>query len=130
MNKTVIRVPELQGWLDQAKVPLSLAVRHASVLYVSGVPPILPNSMELCPGGIAEQTTQVLENIKLILQAAGTSLPNVLKCTIFAVNAGHFAAINDVYRRYFPVNPPARTFCTVGSWPAPFDVEIECVASC
>jgi len=130
VTKTLIAVPALQPWLDQAKVPLSLAVKHNSVLYVSGIPPIVPNTTTLCTGGIPEQTAQVLENIKLILEAAGTDLSQVLRCTIYAVNTGHFPAINEVYKRYFPTNPPARTFCTVGSWPAPFDVEIECVAAC
>jgi 2-iminobutanoate/2-iminopropanoate deaminase len=129
MTKTVITPPEFAGWLGQAKVPLSLVVKHENTIYISGMPPIIPNTKDLRTDSVAGQVTQVLDNISLCLMAAGSDLSKVLKCTIFAVNSGHFAAINDVYRNYFPTDPPARTFCTVGSWPAPFDVEIECIAA-
>jgi 2-iminobutanoate/2-iminopropanoate deaminase len=130
MTRTVITPPEFAGWLNQAKVPLSLVVKHGNTVYVSGIPPIIPNTNNLRTDSIAGQVTQVLDNIALCLEAAGSDLSKVLKCTIFAVNAAHFAAINEVYRTYFPTDPPARTFCTVASWPAPFDVEIECIAAC
>jgi len=105
MTKTIIALPALQPWLDQARVPISLAVKHVSVLYVSGIPPIVPNTTTLCTGGIPEQTAQMLENIKLILEVAATDLSQILRCTLYAVNTGHFPAINEVYKRYFPTNP-------------------------
>ena len=65
---------------------------------------------------------------KACLEAAGSSLDKVVKCNVYAANSGYFNAVNEVYARYFSHNPPARTFAAVGSWPMPFDIEIECVA--
>jgi reactive intermediate/imine deaminase len=79
-------------------------------------------------GDIATQTKASLEALKRALEAAGSSLEKVCKVTIYAVNAAHFRTINEVYARFFPEAPPARTFVTVGSWPMDFDIEIECVA--
>ena len=64
----------------------------------------------------------------MVLEASGSSLDKVVKTTVFCVNAAHFRAVNDIYRQYFPNDPPARSVVTVGSWPAAFDIEIECVA--
>lgn len=128
MRKSVVPVPEFQGWLDKAGVPLSLVVRHGQVVYVSGMPPIIPNSTSLLSGTVREQTIQVLENLAICLRAADADFASVLKCTIYSCNAAHFTVINEVYRNYFAEDPPARTFCTVGSWPAAFDVEIDCIA--
>ena len=62
------------------------------------------------------------------LEAAGSTLDQVLKVTVYASNSAYFATINEVYAGYFGENPPARTFVTVASWPMEFDVEIECIA--
>nr|WP_244483024.1 RidA family protein [Mesorhizobium sp. Root102] len=70
-----------------------------------------------------------LKALKHCLEAAGTSLENVVMVRIYAVNSGFYNAINRVYGKYFSVNPPARTFVPVASWPMEFDIEIECVAT-
>jgi 2-iminobutanoate/2-iminopropanoate deaminase len=70
----------------------------------------------------------VLDNLKVCLESAGSSLDNVVKCTVFITNAAYFDDVNDVYRKYFRRNPPARVFCVVGSWPKKFDIEIDCIA--
>ena len=62
------------------------------------------------------------------MKAAGSSLDKVVKVTIFCTNVAYFSAINEIYREYFAEDPPARSFVNVGSWPIPFDIEIECVA--
>ena len=77
---------------------------------------------------IEEQTRQVLENLRTCLEAAGSSLKNVLKCTIYITNTAYFDEVNRVYRRYFTKDQPARVFCVVGSWPKKFDVEIDAIA--
>ena len=74
------------------------------------------------------QTEIVLEQMKLCLETSGTSLQNVMKCNIYCASAKHFAAVNAVYARYFPVDPPARIFVCVPEWMGAFDIEIDCVA--
>jgi 2-iminobutanoate/2-iminopropanoate deaminase len=78
---------------------------------------------------VERQVEIVLDQIKLCLTAAGTSLDNVIKCNVYCTDAGHFATINAVYARYFPLSPPARSFICVQPWHGPFDVEIDCVAT-
>jgi 2-iminobutanoate/2-iminopropanoate deaminase len=77
---------------------------------------------------IERQTEIVLEQMKLCLETAGSSLENVLKCTVYCTSVEKFAAVNAVYARYFPRNPPARVFVCVAAWPGAFDIEIDCVA--
>lgn len=128
MEKRIIQVPSLERAAAGRKPPLSWAVEAGGFVYVSGIPPIDPDRGGFLKGTIEEQTERVLENVKLVLGAAGTTLDKVVKVTIYAVNAANFGRINTVYERYFRDEPPARTFVTVASWPLEFDVEIECVA--
>ncbi|MER8976862.1 RidA family protein [Mesorhizobium sp. M0800] len=79
-------------------------------------------------GGIEKQTEASLKALKRCLEAAGTSLDNVVMVRIYAVNSGFYNAINRVDAKYFSVNPPARSLVPVASWPMEFDIEIECVA--
>ena len=128
MEKQCIAVLGITEMLEKSNIPLSPAVKAGGFVFVSGMPPIDRDTGELIQGDIAAQTEQVLENLKACLEAAGSSLDKVVKCTVYAANSGYFAAINEVYVRYFRHDPPARTFAAVGSWPMPFDIEIECVA--
>lgn len=128
MEKECVSVPGLSAMLEKTKVPLSPAVKAGGFVFVSGMPPVDPATGTVPEAGISRQTELVLENVKACLEAAGSSLDKVVKCQVFASNAGHFAAINEVYARYFTHNPPARTFVAVGSWPLAFDIEIECIA--
>ena len=127
-EKRVIQVPALEKAAAGRKPPLSWAVEAGGVVYVSGIPPVDPDRGGFLQGTIEQQTERVLENLKLVLAAAGTSLEKVVKVTIYSVNSANFGRINSVYAKYFVEDPPARTFVTVASWPLEFDIEIECVA--
>lgn len=128
MEKEIIRVGKISEAIENAKVPLSAAVKAGGFVFVSGLPPINQETGEVERGDIVRQTELSLEAVKAALEAAGSSLDKVVKCTVYIANSGYFETVNDVYRRYFPNDPPARTFCTVGSWPWAFDIEVECIA--
>lgn len=110
--------------------PYSQAVVWNELVYLSGQIPLDPATGQLIDGGIAEQTVRVLENLKAVLEAAGSDLPHVLKTTVFLRDMGEFAAMNEVYGRYFSENPPARATVEAARLPRDVRVEIECVAAC
>ena len=131
MPKEIVDVPGFaarKGADGKPLTPLSYAVKANGFVFVSGLPPVDRDTGEFVGGDIQAQTRQSLENVKYVLECAGTSLENVVKATVYCTNSGYFAKVNEIYREYFPDNQPARTFCTVGSWPMSFDIEIECVA--
>jgi 2-iminobutanoate/2-iminopropanoate deaminase len=112
--------------------PYSQAVKVGSVVYTSGQVALDPASGNLVGGGIGEQTARVLENLKAVLGAAGTSLENVVKTTVFLKDMSDFAAMNDVYARYLVPDgtvPPARSTVQVARLPKDALVEIEVIAS-
>jgi len=127
-TKQVIRVPGITEAEEKKKVPLSAAIKANGFVFVSGLPPIDPKTGDIKIGNIREQTVQVLENVKAALEAAGSSLDKVVKAQVLISNAAYFEEVNAIYARYFPHDPPARSFITVGSWPWKFDIEIECIA--
>lgn len=111
--------------------PYSQAIDAGDFLYTSGQVALDPASGQLVPGGIAEQTTQVLENLKAILTEAGSHLYDVVKTTVFLKDMNDFAAMNEVYARYFApegVVPPARSTVEVARLPKDALVEIEVIA--
>lgn len=128
MSKEVVTLPGLDRALRKAKVPLSPAIKANGFVFVSGTPPLDPKTGKMVRGDIEQQTKRVMENLKAILDAAGTSMSKVVKVTIFISNAAYYDTVNRIYARYFRTAPPARTFATVGSWPWAFDIEIECIA--
>jgi 2-iminobutanoate/2-iminopropanoate deaminase len=128
MKKEVIEVPVLSAAVRTLGVPLSLVTKAAGLVFVSGTPPLDISTGRLVKGDIETQTEASLKALKHCLEAAGTSLDNVVMVRIYAVNSGFYNAINRVYARHFPENPPSRTFVPVASWPMEFDIEIECVA--
>jgi 2-iminobutanoate/2-iminopropanoate deaminase len=128
MDKKTYRVGKLSDSIDRNKVPISAVTSGNGFVFVSGLPPVSHETGELVRGDIVVQTRQCMENVKAALEAAGSSLDKVLKVTIYATNSAYFADINAVYAQYFDRDPPARTFCTVASWPMPFDIEIEAIA--
>jgi len=131
MKKEIIEVPGFEmPSLPNGRpvVPISMATKAGGFIYVSGTPPINRETGEFEILDITDQTRQSIENMKYILETAGSCLENILKVTIFCSNSGYFSQINEVYSEYFYKDAPARTFVTVGSWMMPFDIEIECVA--
>jgi 2-iminobutanoate/2-iminopropanoate deaminase len=109
-------------------IPLSVATGANGFVFISGLPALDWNTGELVKGDIATQTRVAMENLKRALDEAGSSLELVVKATVFCTNVGYFKTVNDIYREYFPVDPPARSFVTVGSWPMEFDIEVEAIA--
>ncbi|HYL68584.1 MAG TPA: RidA family protein [Candidatus Limnocylindria bacterium] len=108
--------------------PYSQAVRANGFIFISGQGAIDPATGALVAGEIAEQTSRALDNLKAIVEAAGSSLDHAVKVTVFLKNMNDFAAMNDVYARYFPKNKPARTTVEVARLPLDLRVEIDLIA--
>lgn len=129
MQKEIIEIPGVtDAPPSESNPPLSAVVKAGELLFVSGMPPRDYGTGKMIVGDIEAQTRKVLDNLKMVLEGAGSSLDRVVKTTVFCANAAYFGRVNAIYREYFRADFPARTFVTVGSWPGPFDIEIECVA--
>lgn len=116
---------------DQAMrgLPFSDAVRVGDLLFLSGKVGTIPGKTELVPGGIAAETRQTMEHIKATLTANGSSLDRVVKCTVMLADIGEWAAMNEVYARYFPNHRPARSSFGASGLALNARVEIECIAA-
>jgi 2-iminobutanoate/2-iminopropanoate deaminase len=108
--------------------PYSQAVVSNGFAFLSGQIAIDPATNQLIEGDVAVQTERVLENLKAVLTAAGSSLEQVVKTTVFLKDMGDFVKMNEVYGRYFSENPPARATVEAARLPRDVRVEIECVA--
>ena len=108
--------------------PYAQAIKVNGFVYTAGQIPIDPRTGEFVSGGIAAQTRQVLENLKAVLQAAGSSLDNVIKATVFLRNMSEFAAMNEIYGEYLGAAKPARSTVAVSELPRGALVEIDLVA--
>ena len=108
--------------------PYSQGIVCGNLLFVSGQLPIDPSSGELVSGSIEEKTRQVLSNLRAIAEAAGASLEDVVKTTVFLKDMNDFAAMNGVFAEYFPNTPPARAAIQAAALPKNADIEIEAVA--
>lgn len=108
--------------------PYSQAVRANGFVFVSGQIPLDPATGELLVGDIGQQTTRVLENLKAILEAAGTSMDRAVKVSVFLRDMSEFGGMNAVYAKYFPNDPPARATVQVARLPRDVGVEIDVVA--
>ena len=109
--------------------PYSQAVISNGWAFLSGQIPLDPATNRIIEGGIAAQTERVLENLKSVLEAAGSSLERVVKTTVYLKDMGEFAKMNEVYGRYFTSNPPARATVEAARLPRDVGVEIDCIAS-
>lgn len=111
------------------QLPFSDAVRVGDMLYLSGKIGNVPGTSQLAAGGIAGETRQAMENIKASLEKYGSSLEEVVKCTVFLADIAEWGAMNEVYRTYFPANPPARSALGTSGLALGARVEIECLAA-
>jgi 2-iminobutanoate/2-iminopropanoate deaminase len=108
--------------------PYSQAIRAGGFLFVSGQIPLDPVTQQLVSGDIQSQTERVLENLKGIVEAGGSSLDRVVRATVFLADMNEFAAMNEVYGRYFRNQPPARSTVQVSRLPRDVRVEIDVIA--
>ncbi|MBX2958171.1 MAG: RidA family protein [Cyclobacteriaceae bacterium] len=124
MSKTVIysaHAPEPIG-------PYSQAIQAGNMLFVSGQIAIDKASGNLITGNIPDETTQVMKNLEFVLHEAGMNFSNVVKCSIFLKDMSTFPVVNEIYGKYFSVNPPARETVEVSRLPKDVNVEISCIA--
>ncbi|MFN3531695.1 MAG: RidA family protein [Candidatus Brocadia sp.] len=110
--------------------PYSQAIKIGNLVFLSGQIPLLPATGEIVQGDIRVQTRQVLENIKHVLEAAGSSLDKVVKTTIFMKDLNDYTVINDVYKDFFSHKPPARAAVQAARLPRDVGVEVEAIAFC
>ena len=108
--------------------PYSQAIKAGGFVFVSGQVGFNPKTGEFVPGGVAEQTEQVLKNVSAVLEAAGSSLDQVVKTTVFLADMKEFSAMNEVYAKFFSDPPPARATVAAAGLPRDARVEIEVVA--
>ena len=108
--------------------PYSPALKVGNLLFLSGSIPLDPTSGQIVEGGIAEQTKRVMENIKALLEAAGASFHHVARTTVFMVDLGEFATMNEIYSSYFTAPYPARSTVQVVKLPKDVRVEIDVIA--
>ena len=117
----------LMPGMEDMGLPFSSAVRVNNTLYLSGNLGNMPGTIELAEGGIQGETRQTMENIKRVLEQFGSSLDEVVKCTVFLAEMSEWGAMNEVYKTYFK-NPPARSALGANGLALNARVEIECIA--
>jgi 2-iminobutanoate/2-iminopropanoate deaminase len=125
MAREIVRSPGAPAAIG----PYSQGVRSGDLLFCSGQIPLDPATGKMVEGGISEQTERVLRNLEAVLTAGGASLSSVLKTTVYLVDLADFPAMNAVYGRFFPGEPPARATVEVSKLPAGARVEIDAVAA-
>lgn len=116
------------GLAPQAIGPYSQAIKAGGFVFASGQIPIDPETGEFVPGGIADQTRQVMKNLAAVLDAAGSDLQLVVKTTVYLADMAEFTAMNEIYGKFFSDEPPARATVQAARLPRDARVEIEAVA--
>jgi 2-iminobutanoate/2-iminopropanoate deaminase len=124
-----MKQPIATAQAPQAIGPYSQAIVHNGIAYLSGQIPLHPATMQIVEGGIEAQTERVLENLKAVLTACGSSFDRVLKTTVFLKDMADFPKMNEIYGRYFGTNPPARSTVQAAKLPRDVQVEIDCIAA-
>ena len=125
-GKEVVRTDEAPGPFQGA--PYNQAIRVGELVFVAGQLGIALETGELVGSGVAEQTEQIMRNLAAILEAAGSRLDNLVKTTVFLMDLGDFAAMNEVYARHVGDRPPARSTVQISGLPSGALVEIEAIA--
>ena len=126
MATTVVATDKAPGAIG----PYSQAIKVSNLVFTAGQIPLDPATGKLVEGDITAQTEQVMKNLQAVVEAAGSSLGQVVKTTCFLTNLDDFAAFNEIYGRYFSENRPARSTVQAARLPAGASVEVECVAEC
>lgn len=126
MTKEAVRTEAAPAPFQGA--PYSQAIKAGGFVFVSGQLGLEPGGTEMVEGGVAAQTEQVFANLRAILEAAGSSLENLVKTTVYLQHLDDFAAMNDVYKRHVGDTPPARATVEVARLPSGSLVEIEAIA--
>lgn len=130
-RKRVERMQRTQVKTEHAPAaigPYSQAIKAGGMVFAAGQIPLDPATGQMISGGIQEQTERVLENVRAVLTAAGSSFEAVVKTTVFLKSMSDFAPMNEVYSRYFTGSAPARSTVAVADLPRGALVEIECIA--
>jgi len=123
--------PKVEYYAMESPIPLpfSDAVRVGDLLFLSGKIGVAPGQRELVPGGIEPETKQTMENIRATLEAHGSSLDRVVKCTVFLADITEWPQMNGIYAQFFPKNKPARSAMGASGLALNARVEIECIAA-
>ncbi len=108
--------------------PYSQGIIAGKFVFISGQLPLDPETGDFVKGSIEEKTHRVIKNVKAVLEAAGTDLAHVVKTTVFLINMGDFAAVNNIYAQYFNASLPARSAVQVDALPKNADIEMEAIA--
>jgi 2-iminobutanoate/2-iminopropanoate deaminase len=124
MKKRVVQTDQA----PKAIGPYSQAIQAGDFLFLSGQVPLDPKTGELVKGDVGQQTKQVLENIKGVLESQKLGMEDVVKVTIFIKNIANFNQVNEIYSTYFPTSPPARSTVEVARLPRDVEIEIEAIA--
>ncbi len=124
MSRKIIKTDKAPA----AAGPYSQGIEFNGIIFTSGQLPMDPKSGKMIEGEIGEKTKLILNNIKAIIEAEGSSLENIIKCTIFLTDMGDFGKVNKAYGSFFQENPPARSCIEVRALPLGANIEIEAIA--
>ncbi|HZP03236.1 MAG TPA: Rid family detoxifying hydrolase [Terriglobia bacterium] len=127
-SKAAKKVIYKPGEQPSPETILSSAIQFGNLVFVSGAGAHDPKTHKVVEGPFPNQVRQCLENVKSVVEAAGSSMDRVLKCLVFLTDIANFQAMNQVYHTYFPTNPPARSTVAVKDLPGDSPIEIECIA--
>ena len=125
MPKTV---PALPG-IPPSRYPFSEVVEANGFVFLAGQVGDVPGQPGAVPGGIEAETRQMLENVGRLLRGAGLDYSDAVRCTVYLTDMSNFAAYNQIYREYFPTDPPARASLQVAGLVSPYTIEIEVTAA-
>ena len=129
MRREVIEVPVISEAIRRLGAPTSALVRAGDMLFTCGMPPVDIRTGDIVRGEIATQTHAALDALEATLAFAGSSLAHAVKTTVYITDPALMGIVNAIYRERFTAGFPARTSAGVNPWPAPFDIEIECIAT-